>query len=70
MRLYLVLKPYYFPKLQIEINSINKKEEKKKELALLKDALKPKDNNKFNNTYKRLINLGLAKDRKIFMKTK
>ena len=70
MRLYLVLKPYYFPKLQIEINSINKKEEKKKELTLLKDALKPKDNNKFNNTDKRLINLGLAKDRKVFMKTK
>jgi hypothetical protein len=70
LRLYLVLKPYYFPKLQIEINSINKKEEKKKELTLLKDALKPKDNNKFNNTDKRLINLGLAKDRKVFMKTK
>ena len=70
MRLYLVLKPYYFPKLQIEINSINKKEEKKKELTLLKDALKPKDNNKFNNTDKRLINLGLAKDKKVFMKTK
>ena len=70
MRLYLVLKPYYFPKLQIEINSINKKEEKKNELTLLKDALKPKDNNKFNNTDKRLINLGLAKDKKVFMKTK